>query len=159
MLFRVCEHYYENQEMFQNNYNECFICFEYEMGNEKKPIYLQKQQLYLNNCICDGNVHNLCLQKWFNIHKSCPICRIKVVEYNNATVIIYNFVPFGIKIYTFIRSNVMRFVRVISVLLFFYAIMDFYLLLFISKNHPQYDASDYLPNIDEYRDFFNDSDE
>ena len=57
MIFRVCEHYYYDDEQ----YNECFICFEYITDNENKPINLQKQQLYVNNCCCDVAVHTCCL--------------------------------------------------------------------------------------------------
>jgi hypothetical protein len=134
MLYRICEHYYdENQDTFKNKYNECFICFEYEFDNEKNPIYLQKQNLYLTNCICDGNVHNHCLKRWVDMHKSCPICRINVVEYNITTTIIYNCIPFGIKIYTFIISNLAGFIRIMTFAFFLYKLIEFYFICTLEK--------------------------
>ena len=64
MIFRVCEHYDDNQPIIEEQYNDCFICFEYKTDNENKPTNLQKQSVYLNNCMCDGAVHNFCLKIW-----------------------------------------------------------------------------------------------
>jgi hypothetical protein len=151
MLFRVCEHYSDDHQNIQDQNNVCFICFEYEIDNEKNPINLRKHHLYLNSCICDGAVHKFCLKTWFYIHKSCPICRIKVIEYNNTTLIIYNFIPFGIKIYTFITfitSNTIRFISTMISILFLCILIDFYLILFITKYNNQYDDYNYI--LDEY---------
>lgn len=159
MLFRVCDHYSDGQEIIQQQYNECFICFEYQTANENEPNKLRNQLFYLNNCICDGNVHNSCLKIWFNMNKSCPICRIKVIEYNKATVIIFNYVPFGISIYTFFRSNIIKIFRFVTVILLFYTLMDFYFTLFIIKHqHSNYDYR-YIPNVYEYNDFFSETNE
>jgi hypothetical protein len=159
MLFRVCDHYSDSQEIIQQEYNECFICFEYQTTNEKEPNKLRNQLLYLNNCICDGSVHDSCLKIWFNINKSCPICRIKFIEYNKATMIIFNYIPFGIRMYTFITSNLITLFRLISVMLFFYVLMDCYLTLYIIKNQRQYDDYNYLPNLDDYHYFSNEEEE
>lgn len=136
MIFRVCEHYDDNQPVIKEKYNECFICFEYKIDNEDKPINLLKQKIYLNNCICDGAVHNYCLKIWFDKNNSCPICRINVIENNNATIIIYNFIPFGIRIYSFIKKVSIRFFRFLSFVLFFYALIDFYLFVFKTRHMP-----------------------
>ena len=68
--------------------------------------------MYLNNCICDGAVHCFCLKTWFNKNKSCPICRIDVIENNNVTLIIYNYIPYGIKMYTFIQKVLIIFLKI-----------------------------------------------
>ena len=112
MIFRVCEHYDDNESIIEDKYNECFICFEYKIYSENKPTNLQKQNLYFNNCICDGAVHFFCLQKWINNYKSCPICRTNIIENNNLTLIIYNYMPYGIKIYTFIKNVSIIFLRI-----------------------------------------------
>jgi len=63
MLFRLCEHYENNFPIYkQESKNECFICFEYKNDNGILPIYLKGQNLYLNDCICNGSVHIECLK-------------------------------------------------------------------------------------------------
>ena len=127
MLFRVCEHYDDNQQIIQPEYNECFICFEYKTDNENKPTNLQKQQIYFNNCLCNGAVHNYCLKIWFDKNKSCPICRINVIENNNTTIIIYQYFPCGIQIYSLIKD--IRIIKVFLAMLFFQAFIQFCLIV------------------------------
>ena len=143
MLFRVCEHY-NDEPIIQERNNECFICFEYKTDFENKPTNLQKQKLYLINCLCNGAVHNYCLKIWFDKHRSCPICRINVIENNEATIFIYQFIPWGIQIYSFAKKMSIRFVRILAVMLFFYALIDFCLLMFKIKYIP-YNNYEYIP--------------
>lgn len=66
-----------NYEKKQNEKlcNECFVCFDYV--NENNPtIKLKTQTFYTKLCLCDGYIHTHCLDHWYNIHKSCPICRV-----------------------------------------------------------------------------------
>ena len=140
MIFRVCEHYYYDDEQ----YNECFICFEYITDNENKPINLQKQQLYVNNCCCDVAVHTCCLKKWFNIYKSCPICRIVVVE-NNTNL--YNYISYGIKIYIFIQIITIRILKVLITILFLYTLVDFHFLLLRNNIYNDYNYNQSSPHL------------
>ena len=87
MFFNVCEHYDDNQPIVKEHYDECFICFEYKTHDENILTTLQKQKIYLNNCTCNGSIHNYCLKIWFDKNKSCPICRIHFIENNNATIV------------------------------------------------------------------------
>jgi len=145
MLFRVCEHYNDDYEyMFQEKYNDCFICFEYKNNFENKPTTLRKQQLYFSNCNCNLAVHNNCLQIWLDKNKSCPICRNSIIVENNNIIIILRFVPFGIRIYTFIQMYTMRFIRNITAILFLYALIDFYFNIINTKYVP-YDNYTYVP--------------
>ena len=133
MLFRVCEHYDDNQQMFQEQDNECFICFEHETDNESKPTNLQKQQLYFNKCLCNGSVHNCCLKIWLEKNKSCPICRMKVIENNNTTIIIYQYFPRGIQIYSLAKNMYVRFIKLCLVIFYFHTLIYFCLLVFEMK--------------------------
>ena len=139
MIFRVYEQYNHDEQ-----YNECFICFEYITDNDNKPINLQKQQLYVNNCCCDLAVHNCCLQKWFNIYKSCPICRIVVVE-NNTNL--YNYISYGIKIYIFIQIITIRVLRVLITILFLYTLVDFHFLVLRNNIYNDYNYNQSSPHL------------
>lgn len=132
MLFRVCEHY-DDEPIIQERNNECFICLEYKTDFENKPINLQKQKLYLINCLCNGEVHNYCLKVWFDKHRTCPICRINVVENNEAT---NQFILWGIQIHSFAKKMSIRFVRILAFILVFYSLIDFYLLMSKTKYIP-----------------------
>ena len=107
MIFRVYEHYnddYENifqEHIFQEQYNDCFICFEYKNDFENNSTTLRKQQLYFSNCNCDGAIHNNCLKFWLDKNQSCPICRNIIIVKNKNVTSILRFIPFGIKIYSF----------------------------------------------------------
>jgi len=134
MLFRLCEHYENNCPIYKHDtINECFICFEYKNDNGILPIYLKAQNLYLNECVCNGSVHIECLKIWFNKNKKCPICRIEVIENNNTTIIIYNYIPLGITIYTYTKRFIISVIRVFSCMLVIFLIMDFYFAIVNAK--------------------------
>ena len=159
MFFNVCEHYDDNQPIVKEHYDECFICFEYKTHDENIPTTLQKQKIYLNNCTCNGSIHNYCLKIWFDKNKSCPICRIHVIENNNATIVFFNYIPYGISIYIFIKNLSIKFIKLFSIILFFYALIDFYLILITSKYIPYNDYT-YVPIpilANEYIEYFNQS--
>jgi len=150
MYFRVCEHYdninlpISTFDPGYQNVNECFICFEYKNEEGIIPIYLNKQSLYLNRCICNGSVHNECLKIWFYKNKTCPICRIKVIENNNATVIIYNYIPYGIIIYTYTKRICLNIIRIFTLFFFIFLVIDFYLVV-INNKYREYNDYTYTP--------------
>ena len=126
MLCKVIKHC--DEEFRGRDYdNECFICFEYTNETDMNLINLQIQDLYLNTCECRGSVHNNCLKKWFDNNKTCPICRIKVIEYKDENRVIHNYVQLGKTIYRFL-----------SILLFLYALVDLYFMVIRTK-YIQYD--------------------
>jgi hypothetical protein len=129
MIYRVCEHY-DDQPTIQEQINECFICFEYKTTFECVPTNLKKQQIYFNNCQCNGSIHNSCLKIWFDKNKSCPICRIDVVVNNKATTFIYNYVPCGIEICLLVKNIYNRFIKLFLAILFFHTLVHFCLILF-----------------------------
>ena len=95
MLFRVCEHYYENENILEDvNKTECketcFICYNISVEDEFEPKRLNSQLAYIKFCKCDGFVHNYCLDAWFDNVNECPICR--KIMFKNVSVkhVIYN---------------------------------------------------------------------
>jgi len=149
MYFRLCEHYDTNNlpistETGYQSVNECFICFEYKNEDGIIPIYLKNQSLYLTQCVCNGSVHNDCLKIWFDKNKTCPICRIKVIENNKATVVIYNYIPYGIIIYTYIKIITLTLTRICLFFILLYLFIDFYFVIIKSK-YRQYNYYTYTP--------------
>jgi hypothetical protein len=80
MLFRVVEHYDdlpEQEEIIYNeSKNECLLCLEMNTYDKLVPVDLKTQQVYLKKCNCGGWFHITCLQEWYDVSKSCPICRV-----------------------------------------------------------------------------------
>jgi hypothetical protein len=76
MLFLTYEPYTDN---FEPKGNECFICYEYILDNKysKKMSNILE---YCKTCDCDVYVHTVCLNKWFDIYKNCPICRKTITK-------------------------------------------------------------------------------
>jgi hypothetical protein len=134
MMFRVYEHYCdEPKKNEEDNISECFICFEFKSEDGYNPICLKKQTLYKNRCICNGSVHYYCLKSWFDKNKSCPICRVKIAENNNAKIIIFNYIPCGINIYIFSKKTCLIILKIILVLLVLYTVIDLYIVLIIKS--------------------------
>jgi hypothetical protein len=78
MLFRVIEHYdfHEEEIIYIEPNNECFLCLEINTDDKLTPIDLKTQQVYLKMCNCGGWFHITCLREWYDVSKSCPICRL-----------------------------------------------------------------------------------
>jgi len=77
MLFRVIEHYdfTEKEEELIQMKNECLLCLDINTDDKLMPVDLKTQQVYLKICNCGGWFHITCLGEWYNVSKSCPICR------------------------------------------------------------------------------------
>lgn len=132
-MFRLCEHYDDNQPINYHNYNyndksciECFVCFEYKTESEDNPIHLIKQNMYITKCKCDGSVHNKCLQIWFYSNMNCPICRKSVVEKNATNDAIYRYVPVN---FSFKKSIT----KITLLFLLMYVMFDFYVFIIYTK--------------------------
>jgi hypothetical protein len=80
MLFRVVEHYDdlpEQEEIIYNeSKNECLLCLEMNTDDKLVPVDLKTQQVYLKMCNCGGWFHITCLDEWYDVSNSCPICRV-----------------------------------------------------------------------------------
>jgi hypothetical protein len=64
--------------------NECFICLEYYHNNNETTIKLIDSKYCEKLCICDGWVHNYCLNKWYSMSFVCPICRTNIFNDDNT---------------------------------------------------------------------------
>jgi len=77
---RVIDHYEylpnkKIQEIVDISHNECFICLEIYTDDKITPIDWKTQNKYLKLCECGGYLHLCCINKWYNVANSCPICR------------------------------------------------------------------------------------
>lgn len=151
MIFRVCEHY-DDQNIYEEYYNknyynkECFICFEFKSSDGLNTINLMEQTIYLNNCMCNGSIHEECLKIWFDKNSSCPICREKMIERNNTTIIMFNYIPYGISFYFFIKKITLRILHIILVFMFFQKLIEFYVIVILNRytNLPILDDENYI---------------
>ena len=152
MIYRVCEHYDDNQPIPRTTDNsECFICYEIKSTNDLEPIYLQNQQFYLKNCGCDGIIHIECLTLWFNNNKTCPICRKNMIKNDNASSVMFYCVPYGVYIHSYFNNFSLKLLslkvlRFLSIFLFFYSCIDLYFSIIKNK----YRQSEYHDSFNKY---------
>jgi hypothetical protein len=67
-----------NNNNTNNEYEyECLICLEIKNNNEK-TTKLNDLEICEKHCECDGWFHKSCLNSWFIIKFSCPICRNQI---------------------------------------------------------------------------------
>jgi hypothetical protein len=145
MIFRVCEHY-ENSN--QNNDDddededddiildrkECFICFEDEITNNFKIINLKDQVICIKSCLCNGLIHNECLKKWIDSHKSCPVCRKSVLEINQTIFIIHRYSPFCINIYLGVKTACIKFISFVTFICLLYVTFDYFVTILVVRS-------------------------
>ena len=81
---------------------ECFIC--YEISNNP-PIRLKNNNYYQQKCSCNAWIHQKCLDIWYNIKQTCPICRINIIKNTNILVKISKFNYKLFLLIIFIRNN------------------------------------------------------
>ena len=87
MFFATTEHYQDNLIINSNEIDCCFICLENE-NNYCNVIMLNRQQIYICYCRCNGLIHHACLQQWLDTNQTCPICRRYVIK-NTVSLITY----------------------------------------------------------------------
>jgi hypothetical protein len=103
--YSTFEHYNDNIQITKKKIYkkpECFIC--YEIIN-KPPIRLKNNRYYQQNCSCNCWIHKKCLDSWYNIKQTCPICRINIIKNTDMLVKISKF---NYKLYLliiFIQNN------------------------------------------------------
>lgn len=132
MIFRVYEHYDDNQTNYLN-YDVCFICYDLRSDTENCPTSLKNQVVYYKSCNCDGWIHKQCLEMWYKKQKKCPICRIQITERPSNDVVV-SVIPYTNKIYLFVCNSVNRMTRIFLYCFFLFAIIEFYLCIAVSKN-------------------------
>ena len=135
MLFRTIDHYnIYNDELINiltnkdEEENECFICYEVALEDEKNTIEMCKQTDYNKICQCNGYIHVKCLNEWYDRSLKCPICRTFIEKkrpfIKSNTVIIFHLIL--TKIFN-------KFTRFATLFLFIYFTIEFYLSIIKSK--------------------------
>lgn len=134
MLFRTIDHYNTyNDELkccISNTIeeNECFICYEVALEDEKNTIELSKQPYYVKICECNGYIHKHCLNNWISLTEKCPICRIfiekRIPFIKPKTVTVLHRIL--IKVFN-------KLTRFVALFVFFYFTIEFYLSILNSK--------------------------
>ena len=111
MIFITCQHYDINKYDYKENETEkhdCFICYENEDREKYKPIKLGTQQKYIRNCSCDVFIHITCLDRWYELNHTCPICRNYIVRnIKKSTLVSF------IEMYNYIQNNTWTIYRII----------------------------------------------
>lgn len=157
MYFELVNHYnddsYDQTSGFKNQ--DCFICFEKQCKNGYYPIKLNSTLLYHKNCICDGYIHNYCLDVWYNASSKCPICRNLLQKKTPMTTLIFSNGGYILFMYLSIKNNMNKIMRFFSVFIFIYFTCDYYFSLVSNKKIMNYD----FDNIDfnSYNNYLNKS--
>jgi hypothetical protein len=78
MFFPTNNDYFDdsnNSKKFVNivENNDCLICLEINDDSDNICIRIQNM-FYTKDCLCDGWVHEYCLDVWYVKNKKCPIC-------------------------------------------------------------------------------------
>ena len=98
--------------------NECFICFEVSSEYEYYPSRLNSQLYFFKICNCDGWIHENCIETWYNIHGSCPICRTEMINiYFEFHYILYIINKFFI-IINFIQNFIQKIIKLRNIIIF-----------------------------------------
>lgn len=117
MIFSSCQHYdiqKYNKANEIEDIGDCFICYEMEDREKNMPIKLGKQKKYLKKCKCDGFIHISCLDKWYQMNSTCPICRKTMfLNTTNKPSIFY------IQTY-FLNNGIFTMLRIFGILFGFY---------------------------------------
>lgn len=137
MLFLTYDPYNDDtnnrqSKIYQDN-EECFICYEIKINNEKAPIKLNTQVYYFKNCNCEGLVHKECLDKWYNSHQKCPICRSIITKNDFIIICLFKYNLYLYIFYTFCRKNILKLKNLFFVFLFLYFFTEYYISLLNSK--------------------------
>jgi len=71
------------------NENECLICLEVKNDNNENPIKLNDLASCEKLCTCNGWFHKSCLDSWFIIKLTCPICRNSITSFKPQQIHYY----------------------------------------------------------------------
>jgi hypothetical protein len=146
-MFRTFDPYYDydqkiSNEQIEKEQDECFICYEIKLDNKIEPIRLKMQILYLKNCECDGAIHGKCLDIWYNLNKTCPICRKVIVKNDCKLIKFMNRYKIFISSYIFYKKYIYKIKKILFVILATCLIMDFYFQIVHSKYYNKYNNDD-----------------
>jgi hypothetical protein len=135
MIFRVYEHYDDNQTIYSSydKPSECFICYELSTELEPCPISLKYQLNYNKKCKCDGWIHKRCLDIWYKKQKKCPVCRLEIQERTNSVYAVVSVIPYSNRIYLFVCKSMWKVATILAYTILIYAAIEFYLSITLNK--------------------------
>ncbi len=136
MIFRVCEHYDDNQPVYSyfDRPEECFICYEVKTDSEPCTISLKYQVNYNKPCGCDGWIHKKCLDMWYGNKQKCPICRVTICERKSIICAVINVGPYSNRIYVFLCNSLYRIATIFAYSFLIFSILEFYSNVIITKH-------------------------
>ena len=78
MYYSTSNHYFDDSPISQTcetmiENNDCLICLEIYDKSGQSCIKLHNL-VYIKSCLCDGWIHCICLEFWYDKNKKCPIC-------------------------------------------------------------------------------------
>lgn len=120
MIFRTYEHYDIDKQIINMNkeFNiDCFICYDTIDIAHKMPVKINSQNYYLKNCNCDVFIHITCLDKWYELSQSCPICRSQIIKKQNSYTIIFIYLN---NTYNYLQNNILFILRYIFFIISLY---------------------------------------
>jgi len=87
MYFPTSNHYFNDLDNLPScdilsniENNECLICLEINDSSNNICIRIQNK-FYIKECLCDGWIHEVCLDFWYVSNKQCPICLCNMIKY------------------------------------------------------------------------------
>ena len=119
MYFPTSNHYYEDSQICHNTTyenNDCLICLEINDKSDNICIRIQNQ-IYSKECLCDGWVHEYCLDIWYVKNNKCPIC---LSSMNKTQVIESNIIVYEESRVTILNRNNLLIVIKLTLLFFFF---------------------------------------
>lgn len=148
MIFRVYDHYDDNQPIYSSydKPDECFICYELSTEIEPFPISLKYQLNYNKICKCDGWIHKKCLDIWYEKQKKCPICRLQIHERMNTVYTVVSNIPYSNRTYLFIRKSIWKVTTVVAYSILIYLVIEFYLSIILNKYIDRQKQYNHTPN-------------
>jgi hypothetical protein len=141
MIYRVCEHYYNDEIDYNKKVDECLVCLEYEIQNNMMPVSL-KDILFIKKCNCDAWIHECCLNDWLKKNYKCPICRIEISKQKKKTYIV-NIYWYGLMISSI--NFIYQMIRFSIFFVLFYSSFIYFMMTFITQTN----------NIRAYGDIYN----
>ena len=116
MIFRVYEHYDDNQLVYRKS-NECFICYELETETEMHTICLKDLTEYGKTCKCSGWIHQKCFDIWYEKEYKCPICRVAITKRKKVNHPIMNMFNYSSQIYLYTHKTLNKMSTILTVYL------------------------------------------
>jgi len=135
MFFPTSNHYFEKAELLDDYYiidkseeseeNECLICLEINDKTDTICIKIQNK-FYKKDCLCDGWIHQYCLDFWYIQNKKCPICLCKMTkndenEINDLVISIHD---------RLITNIISTFYKIFRYFLYMYLFINFMFFLY-----------------------------